>query len=989
MFSLNDVNKNKYTIIDSKVIEEQNLEVVEIEHKITKAKIVLLICDDENRVFNIAFKTPVNSSKGTPHILEHSVLCGSRKYNVKDPFIELAKGSMNTFLNAMTFPDKTCYPVASANLKDFHNLVDVYLDAAFYPNVVRDDRLFKQEGWHYEMDNANSNLTVNGVVYNEMKGVYSDPDSILESAILENLFNGTNYAYDYGGNPKEIINLTYDEFIEFHKKYYSPSNAIIYFYGKLDYNAELEYLENEYLKDFNYIEVDATFLDTKEIVENKEQVSFYNVDSEDNKDKAYISYSFALDKEKTSLKNIVMQIIDYVLFSSESAILKEKFLNAGFGEAVFSHYDIGLKSGMYSVIAQNISEDKKDEFVKLFISSIEDMIRNGLDIAKIKAGINSLYFTYAEGEFGRMPRGLYLTLESLESYLYGDGAYTYIEYRDAFEFLNKVDFNDKNNIFATTLKEVFLDNKHKCINVLRPKCGYSAEKDEQLAKLMSDIKSKLTNDEIDNIIREMNALKEFQKAKDSEEALKCIPMLKLSDIDECKTLIDYEFKVNEGTDTVVSFDNDRDIVYISLSFDVTKLSKEEIYLLSAINNIISKIDLKTMSFHELNNYIDINTGGLDIKIDALEDKALFTLDIKVTKDKVDYAFDIFYKLLDETIFNDDKRISILLNEIKSKSLLTLLSSGHIAAINRSKADIEFTSFVIDKAAMTGVGFNGFMNSICKVYDNNSSLINDTLDILFKKIKNSKMYLLICSNKKYYDETINSFNDFKQKIINAKLDNEFDGNAKEKLEKNIIDIKKLIPFDDFDKKSKSEAIITPNDINFCALSGTFDKKDYSGKLMVLKTLFNYEYLWTNIRVLGGAYGCMSVFNKKGFYSFVSYRDPNVATTNKTFREVKDFLLNLSKSEEETVKYIIGSIGAFDNPLSTVDKHKINIAAFFNSLTDEELNQRRKEVLNMKAKDFNDIAKLFDNIDDSNKCALICANKVEEAKKEYDSVWQLMA
>ena len=455
MFSLNDVNKNKYTIIGSKVIEEQNLEVVEIEHKITKAKIVLLICDDENRVFNIAFKTPVNSSKGTPHILEHSVLCGSRKYNVKDPFIELAKGSMNTFLNAMTFPDKTCYPVASANLKDFHNLVDVYLDAVFYPNVIRDDRLFKQEGWHYEMDNANSNLTVNGVVYNEMKGVYSDPDSILESATLENLFNGTNYAYDYGGNPKEIINLTYDECVWFHKKYYSPSNAIIYFYGKLDYNAELEYLENEYLKDFNYIEVDATFLDTKEIVENKEQVSFYNVDFEDNKDKAYISYSFALDEEKTSLKNIVMQIIDYVLFSSESAILKEKFLNAGFGEAVFSHYDIGLKSGMYSVIAQNISEDKKDEFVKLFMSSIEDMLRNGLDIDKIKAGINSLYFTYAEGEFGRMPRGLYLTLESLESYLYGDGAYTYIEYRDAFEFLNKVDFNDKNNFCYNFKGSVF------------------------------------------------------------------------------------------------------------------------------------------------------------------------------------------------------------------------------------------------------------------------------------------------------------------------------------------------------------------------------------------------------------------------------------------------------------------------------------------------------------------------------------------------------
>lgn len=984
MFSLNEFNSDKYKILSDKIVDEQNIEVVEILHIKTCAKVLLFICDDENRVFNIAFKTPVENGKGTPHILEHSVLCGSRKYNVKEPFIELAKGSMNTFLNAMTFPDKTCYPVASANLKDFHNLMDVYLDAVFYPNAIKNDKIFKQEGWHYEIENEKDDLKVNGVVYNEMKGVYSDPDSILESAVLANLFSDTNYAYDYGGNPSEIIDLTHDEFVKFHHKFYSATNSIIYFYGKLDYNEELTTLHNNYLKDMDKVEVDARFTIPKDIRCNKERIDYYNIDIDDTNNKSYIAYSLSIPN-KTNLNYIVMYILNYVLFSSDSAILKDKLLNEGYGESIEAHFEPGLKNGFYSIVAKNIDDNKKDDFIKLIKSFIKEIVDNGLDVDKFKAGINSIYFENAEGEFGRLPRGLYFSLVALDTYLYGENATTYIKYKETFDYIRSVNLGDKNNIFIETLKKVFLENNWTAINVLKPKKNYSKEKEEKLASILKDRKEKMGVDGIKNIIDDMNALRSFQKEKDSEENIKSIPMLKTSDIDRDKKIIDYTVENNEGIDTIICYDNDKDIAYNSISFEVTDFSKEEIYLCSLIYNLVTLIDLDSMTYKELNNYIDINTGGIDVKIDTFEKRCLFTLFIKSTIDKVSVAFDILHKILSGVNFKDSKRIKILLSETKNRSLLSLLSSGHVAAANRSKSLDEYSSSIADKIGITGVGFNKFINSICKAYDSNSDQINDTLHLLFKKIISKKMYWSVSVNKKYYSDLTSEFKTFANNVKSLKF--AWKDEDEKKLIDSINEIKKYIPFNEFDKKVKREAIVTPNDVNFCAISGKFDKKYYSGKLSVLRTLFNYEYLWTNIRVLGGAYGCMSMFARSGNYAFISYRDPHVANTNKTFYEVFDFLKNIKKTNEEVDKYIIGSMGTYDNPMSTVDTYKKNTSAYFNEVTDLEINKQRHDVLDMKFDDFNKLADAFIDIKNASACALISENKTEEAKKEYDLVWKL--
>ena len=960
MFILDEFNKNIYKVLNVYNISEQNLEVIELMHIVTKAKIILLICEDENRVFNIAFRTPVDNGKGIPHILEHSVLCGSRKYNIKDPFIELAKGSLNTFLNAMTFPDKTCYPVASANLKDFHNLVDVYLDAVFYPNAIKNDKIFKQEGWHYEIEDEKSDLKVNGVVYNEMKGVYSDPDSVLETSILKNLYANTNYAYESGGDPSEIINLSFEEFVDFHHKYYSPTNSIIYYYGKLDYNYELRCLEENYLKDFKEVNADILFKEINTSVKDKEQIDYYNLDSDNIEDKSLIAYTFVLPFEKSSLMNIVVEIINYVLFTSDSAILKEKLMNEGFGESVSSHYEIGLKNGFYSITARNLNENKKDAFINCIISFIKNIVENGLDVDMFKAGINSNYFVYEEDDFGRLPKGLYMSLVSLDSYLYGEDPTIFVKYKEACEYLKSIDLTDKNNIFIKILKDLFLDNNKTAINILKAKTGYSKEKEETLYNILSERKETLNHSELLNVISEMNNLK--------------------------KKIIDYETDSIEGIETMLNFKNDKDIVYISLHFDISSFKNEELYLLSVIYSAVAKMDLENITLHDLNNLIGINTGGFNVSLEVSDDKTFIAFNIKSIYDKIGIAFDILYRILTETVFSDNKKISLIINETKVNSYASILSAGHLASSIRSRSTLDYQGSIKDKLMNCGISFYRFILSMSKIYDKDSKTVNNTLKLLYDKMKNEKIYLALCTNKKHYVSVKNAFKDFINKFKTADSNNYTDDD-KTSLASNIKELSKIIKFYEFEKKVNKEAIITPNDINFVSVSNNFNKEYYDGRAFVLKTLFNYEYLWTNIRVLGGAYGCMSQIDKIGNYSFASYRDPNLINTIKIFKGVKNFLLNKKTSNDELLKYIIGSISAFDNPLSVIARHKLTIASYFNHIDNNDLNKLRHDVLDMRTSDFKDLSKIFDNVETQSECALITENKLDEAKGYYDVVWKL--
>ena len=354
-----------YEIIESHKSEDLDSMCYLLRHKKTHARITVISNNDENKVFYVGFRTPPKDSTGVAHIIEHTVLCGSEKYPLKDPFMELEKGSLSTFLNAMTYPDKTVYPVADCNDKDFRNLMDVYLDAVFHPNIYREEKIFRQEGWHYEMESADDELKINGVVYNEMKGVYSSPDDIFERRIVDSLFPDNAYGVESGGDPKHIPDLTYEDYLSFHKKYYHPSNSYIYFYGNSDMADQLEYIDREYLSHYDLLDVDSEIRAQKPFESPREIKDFYPItDNEKEENNTYYAYSAAMHDNLDPEKYVAFQVIDYALCSAPGAPVKEALIKAGIGQDVYGIYENGICQPYYSIVAHGASEGQKEEFVR-------------------------------------------------------------------------------------------------------------------------------------------------------------------------------------------------------------------------------------------------------------------------------------------------------------------------------------------------------------------------------------------------------------------------------------------------------------------------------------------------------------------------------------------------------------------------------------------------------------------------------------------------
>lgn len=988
MFKLSDENVKYYEILNKLRVEEYDLEMYELKHKVTKAKILLFDCDDENRVFNIAFKTPVENSKGTPHILEHSVLCGSRKYNIKDPFIELAKGSMNTFLNAITFPDKTCYPVASANIKDFHNLVDVYLDAVFYPNVCKNKKIFLQEGWHYEIEDAKAPLKVNGVVYNEMKGVYSDPDSILMSSVQKSLYRGTNYAYESGGKPEDIINLSYEEFVKFHDTYYSASNSIICFYGKLDFNYELEYLQNEYLKDMNYVDCNPKFISCDKNLIIPESVDYYNCDDENTKDKTYIAYTFLLGKTKDKTKNLMLSIIDDYLFDDNTGILKEKLLRNGYGMTISSGYEMSENEGYYSIAVQNINEDKKEELIKIIDDTFNVLYEKGFDKDTVDGALNSMYFEALDMESSRPPKGLSLILSFITAYLYGVDYSNVIGYKKCFDYAFSMDLNDKSNLLFTTLKESFIDNEFKCVNILRPKFGLLKENENKLSNILSDRKKVMKEDDINKIIEENRNLLEYQSKEDTVEAKKCIPSLHIEDFDRYKEYYTYKVEKKFGIDIVIDEKITTDIVYFSLVYNVDNVNKEDIYFLSLILELMHSLDTVSMGYKDFYNYASKHLGAIVFGFNEYNDKYYFEINVKTTIKNINKAFDIVYRYITEILFNNKERIEMFINEAKISLYNNILSSGHTATLNRANSKISKNYDIKDKISKDGIAEYQFIKDIANSYNDNSELYNDILTNLYKKFTSGNFVLFTSLNKTNSDNFISEFKNFYDKLKKYRENNNYIKNDEEKLKELYNRSYEYLHFDDYEMKGRKEAIITTNDINFCSMAGKYDKNVFKGNVIIMLSLLNYDYLWNNIRVKGGAYGCGSIILDDGLYGFYSYRDPNLINTYNIYKSVKDYIVNLNLSNEDLNKAIIGAMAIFDNPKTIGKKFIDMITSYYENRTNEKFNKYRLEVLDTKIDDLKKLSVVYKDIDENNyKCALISEKNKEEAKKEFDVIWEL--
>ena len=580
---------NAYEVLQTEDLSDLKSKGTLLKHKKSGARVLLMENDDENKVFTIGFRTPPSDSTGVPHIMEHSVLCGSKEFPVKDPFVELVKGSLNTFLNAMTYPDKTVYPVASCNDKDFQNLMHVYMDAVFYPNIYQNDKTFRQEGWSYKLDDPDGELTISGVVYNEMKGAFSSPEGVLDRVVLNSLFPDNAYSVESGGDPEVIPELTYEQFLDFHRKYYHPSNSYIYLYGDMNMEEKLRWLDEKYLSDFENEPVDSEIHLQKPFTEMKEVVQEYSIASEESEeDNTYLSYNKVIGTTLDEKLYLAFEILDYALLSAPGAPLKKALLDAGVGKDISGSYDNGVYQPIFSVISKNANVEQKEEFVRVIEDTLKDIVKNGINKKALRAGINYHEFRFREADFGNYPRGLMYGLQLFDSWLYDETKpFIHMQAIPTFEFLKE---QVETGYFEELIQKYLLDNTHGSIVIIKPERGRTARMDKELADKLQAYKDSLSKEEIDALVKATKELEEYQEEESAPEDLAKIPVLGREDISrEIAPIYNKELETS-GVKLVHHEVETNGIGYTALLFDLSGIPEEKLPYISILQSVLGIIN---------------------------------------------------------------------------------------------------------------------------------------------------------------------------------------------------------------------------------------------------------------------------------------------------------------------------------------------------------------------------------------------------------------
>ena len=686
-----------YRVVEHKMIEEMQSEGIVLEHKKTKARLFLVSNDDENKVFCIGFRTPPDNDCGLPHILEHSVLCGSDKFPLKDPFVELVKGSLNTFLNAMTYPDKTVYPVASCNDKDFHNLMDVYMDAVLHPNIYKEEKIFRQEGWHYELESKDAPLIYNGVVYNEMKGAYSSPESILDSVTQKTLFPDTCYGKDSGGDPVHIPELSYEKFLDFHRTYYHPSNSYIYLYGDMDMAEKLTCLDEEYLSHYEERPVDSRIREQKAFAEPVEREFSYSItEGESEEDATYLSVNTVVGDDLDPKLYVAFQILEYTLLDAPGAPLKQALIDAGIGKDVMGGYESGILQPYFSIIAKDANKEQKGEFLAIVKGTLRKLADQGINRKSLLAGMNYFEFKYREADYGSAPKGLMYGLQCLDSWLYDGDPMTHLCYQETFDFLKK---EVENGYFEQLIRDYLLDNPFEAVIVVAPEKNLTAKEDEKLAKKLAAYKASLSEEELEKLVTATRELKEYQDTPSTQEILAKIPLLKREDIEKKAETFFWKEKEEGGIKVLHHNFFTSGIGYLKVLFNTEVLPQEDLPYAGLLKSILGSISTEHYSYSDLTSEIHLNSGGVDFSVTSYPDLAdperftgAFVASIRVLYDKLDFGFTILEEILNHSVFTDEKRLGEVIQETRSRAKMKLENAGHSTAVSRATSYFSATAY---------------------------------------------------------------------------------------------------------------------------------------------------------------------------------------------------------------------------------------------------------------------------------------------------------
>lgn len=965
----------EYEILDEHRVEDVQSDGFILRHKKSGARIAILSNNDDNKVFYIGFRTPPEDETGVPHIIEHTTLCGSKKFPVKDPFIELAKGSLNTFLNAMTYPDKTVYPVASCNDQDFKNLMDVYLDAVFNPNITKYEEIFKQEGWHYELTGKDDELKINGVVYNEMKGAYSSPDEVLSSQIYRSLFPDNTYSKDSGGNPEYIPKLTYEAYLDFYHKYYHPSNSYIYLYGDMDVVERLEWLDKEYLSQYDYKKVNSEINKQPAFDEIKNVEAQYSITMDDSQEnKTYLSYNRVVGDTLDEMLYQAFDVLDYALVSSPGAPVKQALIDAGIGDDVYGSYDAGILQPVFSFVAKNANASQADEFESIIENTLKEVVKTGINKEALLAGINSSEFKFREADFGQFPKGLLFGLNCLDSWLFDDmKPFIHLECLDTFAKLRRAVDTD---YFEKLIQEYLLDNTHGSSVTVKPKRGLGNEREEALAKELSDYKASLSDEEIKKLVEDTEHLKKYQEEPSSDEDLRKLPMLTRADMK--KNAMPFSNIEDELLDVkVVRHDIESNgIDYISFLFDAGDFEQSELGYLGFFTNALGLVSTEKYSYTDLANATNIYTGGIstgtashpDIK-DRNNFVFKFEVKLKVLEKNLGKALELMQQMLLTSDFSDTKRLGELVAQIKARLQANLSSSGHLVAAMRSMS--SFSRYALYQDELKGIAFYRSICRIEKELSESPERVSDKLATIAKKLfARNRMLISFTGNNEAY------------------------GNAKPSLEKVIAGFNKMSTIGkqaEVHFNTAKEAFVDASQIQYVAKTGDFvcEGYEYTGALRLLRIILSYDYLWINVRVKGGAYGCMNTFLRSGESYFVSYRDPNLSDTLDVYDRIPEYIKSFSPDERDMTKYIIGTFSALDTPMNPEAKGSRSLSAYLEGITYEQIQKERDEILNAQPEDIRRLADLVEAVlKKDSVCVIGNENMIKESAGLFENVEKLI-
>lgn len=923
-----------YEILESRQVPDLNSYGFLLRHKKTGARLALLSNDDNNKVFYIGFRTPPEDSTGVAHIIEHTVLCGSRNFPVKDPFIELAKGSLNTFLNAMTYPDKTVYPVASCNDKDFQNLMHVYLDAVFYPNIYQEKKIFMQEGWHYDLADLEDDLTINGVVYNEMKGAFSSPDDVLEREVLNSLFPDTAYGTESGGDPEAIPDLTYEAFLDFHKKYYHPSNSYIYLYGDMDMAEKLEFIDKEYLSRFDALAVDSKIRIQEGFAAPKEIRKEYSImEEESEKNNTYLAYNAVVGDNLDKKLYIAFQVLDYALCSAPGAPLKEALIRQGIGKEIYSTYDNGVMQPYFSIVAKGAEEGQKEEFVRVIEEVLKEQAETGIDRKALKAGLNYFEFKYRESDFGSYPKGLILGLQALDSWLYDDKKpFLHVEANETFGVLKE---EAESGYYEDLIRRYLLDNAHKSILVLAPSKGMTARKDAALQKKLQEWKESLGREELEEIIRQTKALEEYQEEPNSKEALARIPLLKREDIKkEAEPYINEEHETADGTLVLEHDIYTNGIAYLRFMFDIGQIPAELFPYIGVLKNVLGMVDTENYAYGDLYHETNIKTGGISIVANTYIDsrnlseyKVMLEIKAKTLYENIGEAFRLVEEIALRSRFEDKKRLYDVIAELQSRMQATMMSAGHSLAAVRALSYISPTAAVAEQ--ISGIPQYRLLEKLSERFEEEKEDLEGKMTALVHSIFRPENFMLDYTGEKKGAQGIDALvRSFKEKLFTVPVEK-----------------KAYRP----ELSKKNEGYLTSAQVQYVCRAGNFIHKglSYTGALKVLKVMMGYDYLWNRVRVKGGAYGCMCSFGKSGDSYFVSYRDPNLEKTVDVYEKAAEYIEGFEADERTMTQFVIGAVSDMDVPMTPAAKGLYSLTGYMTKLPFASVQKERDELLGATA------------------------------------------